>query len=362
MSVSYGGDVITFSDNSTIGSGWTGFKNRIINGDMRIDQRAAGANVLSTGVSHISCDRWRSVTRPSGGGTVYYQGQLSGERPVGFGNSMRLTVGTPDTSLGTSDYYWVDQTIEGYNIDDLEWGTSNAKTVTVSFWVKSNLVGQYSVGLENADGNMNIAKAYTINQANTWEFKTLTFSGPTSGTFSRINLVGVRVMFGLAYGSDYLTSDGVWTSSNIKGVTGQVNWMATAGNTFYITGVQFEKGSQATSYEHRPYGLELSLCLRYYQDFRNTSSQFGGILANPLTNSSDRAAIQPGIVPMRTTPTIVAYSTGGTSGLLTEFSSGTQKTVSSVNQNGLLMGSGYYQFSSSASNPVYTCATYSAEF
>jgi hypothetical protein len=339
-----------------------GMRNRIINGDMVIDQRnnggLANTNLSLTNQANYSVDRF-SEWHSGGGNTSFQQ---SSTAPTGFNKSVVLTVVNTDTPTST-DYYLMYHTIEGYNIADLMWGTAQALPVTVSFWVRSSVAGTYSICLRNSDANMCYPITYTINQANTWEKETITIPGPTSGTWNITNGTGIALWFCHGIGSTYADTSGAWTTkAYVVGATGtNTTFMSTAGATIYYTGVQLEKGSAATAFEYRQYGQELLLCLRYYQDFRNSTTQFGATLSNPLLSNTDRIAIHPGVIPMRTTPTVVAYSTAGTSGFLTEFSSGTNRTVSGVNQNGPLMGSGYYQLSASATNAVYTCATYSAE-
>jgi hypothetical protein len=240
------------------------FRNRIINGDMRIDQRNAGASVSLTGVTGFVVDRWNTVVRPTGGGTI--TGQQISDAPAGFSNSTRLTVNTADSSLAALDYYFHWQKIEGFNTYDLAFGTASAKTVTLSFWVKSNITGQFSAFLTNSSEVYSQPSAYTVNAVNTWEFKTLTFTGATAGTWiGATNGTGLIVGFGLANGTSLQGTSGVWTANSVYGSTGDVNWMATSGNTWQVTGVQLEVGTAATAFERRPYGTELQLCQRYYE-------------------------------------------------------------------------------------------------
>jgi hypothetical protein len=244
-------------------AGVTGFKNRLINGAMTIDQRNAGASVTVNTVGVYAVDRWACVARPSGGGV--YSAQQVSDAPTGFSNSLKFTVTTVDTSLGTSDYYFAWQKIEGFNTADLSFGTASAKTVTLSFWVKSSITGQFSAFLTNSSEVYSQPSAYTVNAANTWEFKTLTFTGPTAGTWiGATNGVGLIAGFGLANGTSLQGTSGVWTASSVYGSTGDVNWMATNGNTWQVTGVQLEVGTAATNFDVRSYGTELALCQRYF--------------------------------------------------------------------------------------------------
>jgi hypothetical protein len=291
-----------------------GMKNRIINGAMVIDQRNAGASLSLTGVSGFPVDRWNPVIRPTGGGTA--TGQQVSDAPTGFSNSLKLTVATADTSLAAQDYYFLWQKIEGFNSYDFLFGTANASSVTLSFWVKSSVTGQMSAFLQNSAESYTCPIAYTINAANTWEKKTITFSGATAGTWvGATNGAGLHVGFSLANGTGVQSTSGVWTASSVYGSTGDINWMATSGNTWQITGVQLEKGSTATSFDYRPYGTELALCQRY---FWNAGLDAGNIYwwAHPIegTTTYRRLAVRfP--VNMRTAPTFtVAASTNGSFG------------------------------------------------
>ena len=299
------------------------FRNRIINGDMRIDQRNSGNSVSLTGVTGFVVDRWNTVVRTIGGGTI--TGQQISDAPAGFSNSTRLTVNTADSSLAALDYYFHWQKIEGFNTYDLAFGTSNASPVTVSFWVKSNLVGQFSTFLTNAAENYSCAIPYTINTANTWERKVVTFAGPTSGTWvGATNAVGLMLGFGLTSGTGLLGTPGVWGVGAYYGSVGDTNWMATSGNTWQITGVQLERGTVATPFEYRPYGTELALCQRYFQIasiYAEYASGTSGTLGTPITTFP---------VPMRVSPTITNISTAG--------SGNTVATYSVFNRNGLFYG------------------------
>ena len=274
-----------------------GFKNRLINGAMMVDQRNAGSAVTVNNVGIFSADRWANVARATGGGV--YSAQQVSDAPTGFSNSLKFTVTTVDTSLGTTDYYFSWQKIEGFNTADLIFGTANAKAVTLSFWVKSNITGQFSAFLANATEVYNQPFAYTVNAANTWEFKTITFTGATAGTWvGATNGVGLIVGFALANGTSLQGTSGVWTTSSVYGATGDVNWMATLSNTFQVTGVQLEKGSTATSFDYRPYGTELALCQRYY---------WKGILPIMRNWTGSTIAVSSSIgfpVTMRATPSI----------------------------------------------------------
>jgi hypothetical protein len=243
---------------------YTGFKNRIINGSMVIDQRNAGASVtIPTGTSTYALDRWQ-VNKDTAG-VVLTVGQGSGSNPAQFPNAQVFTAST-GASVGAADYLLFMQKVEGFNTVDLAFGTASAATVTLSFWVRSSITGTYSAYLQNSAGSRAYVATYTVSSANTWEQKSITIAGDTTGTWiGSTNGIGLRVGFDLGSGSNYSTTAGAWTAGNYTRTSGTVNWGATTGATFYITGVQLEKGSTATSFDYRPYGTELMLCQRYYE-------------------------------------------------------------------------------------------------
>jgi hypothetical protein len=266
-------------------------KNRIINGDMRIDQRNAGSAVTADGAFPL--DRWKIIL--DGGGAL--SAQRSTTAPAGYTNSLYITATTADTSLGTSDEYSFRHAIEGFNVADLGWGTASAQTVTLSFKVRSSVTGTYGGVLRNSAADRIYVFSYTINSANTWEDKSVTIIGDTSGTWLTDNGIGIQLIFSLGAGSSRLASAGSWgTTGSIQGVTGQTQWISTLNATFYITGVQLEQNTSATPFERRLYGQELINCQRYYQ---LVSALFGG------ANSSTTAVIQvPFQVQMRAGPTL----------------------------------------------------------
>jgi hypothetical protein len=256
---------ITFNDNSVQDTAATGFgfKNRIINGAMVIDQRNAGASVTISANAYV-LDRWRAIQSQS---SKYSVQQNAGAvtPPTGFSNYLGVT-SLSAYSVSATDNFNIIQRIEGFNTADLAWGTANAVTVTLSFWVRSSLTGTFGGALANSAQNRSYPFSYAISSANTWEQKTVTIAGDTTGTWiGATNGIGIQVIFGLGVGSTYSGTAGAWAGTEYDSATGAVSVVGTNGATFYITGVQLEKGSTATSFDYRPYGTELQLCLRYAQ-------------------------------------------------------------------------------------------------
>jgi hypothetical protein len=239
-----------------------GFKNRIINGAMVIDQRNAGASVTPTN-GQYSLDRWASELTQASKFTVQ-QNAGAVTPPAGFKNYIGATSSSSYTVLA-GDVFTVQQVIEGYNIADLDWGTANAKTITLSFWVRSSLTGTFGGALVNSGGSRTYPFSYTISAANTWTQISVTIAGDTTGTWLATNGVGVYVKFSLGAGSTYSGTAGSWSGTNYYSATGATSVVGTNGATFYITGVQLEVGVTATSFDYRPYGQELALCQRYFE-------------------------------------------------------------------------------------------------
>lgn len=254
-----------------------GFKNRIINGGIMIDQRgSAGTPVsVSTTTFTYAADRFTGTAVASAG--VFTLSQVT-TAPSNFINSLKATVTTADASLAATDLYRVGQWVEGLNIADLGWGTAAAQSVTLSFWVYSNLTGTFGGSLINSAANYSYPFSYTISAANTWEQKSITIAGPTSGTWLTTNGRGVLVGWGLGVGSTYSGTAGSWSANEYYSATGATNVMGTLSNTFHVTGVQLEKGTVASSFDWRPYGTELRLCQRYYQYWGGETAYgyFGG--------------------------------------------------------------------------------------
>ena len=236
-----------------------GFKNRIINGGMVIDQRNAGASTTPANDAYMT-DRFKY----GGSQASKFTAQQVSTAPSGFINSLKMTVASAVT-IGAGDFFTVYQPIEGLNVADLAWGTASAATVTLSFWVNSSLTGTFGGSLRNSSGARSYPFTYAISSANTWEQKSVTIAGDTTGTWLTTNGIGIYAGFGLGIGSTYSGTAGAWAAANYLSVTGATSVVGTNGATFYITGVQLEKGSTATSFDYRPYGTEEQLCQRYYR-------------------------------------------------------------------------------------------------
>jgi len=293
-------------------TGYYGFKNRIINGGMTIDQRNAGALVSGALAGSYVLDRWKFWVN-GGGGSAAYTVQQSTISPAGFTNSIAITQ-TASHSPITTQYNAIAQYIEGYNVADFGWGEAGATAVTLSFWVRSSLTGTFGGAVSNSSQARSYPFTYTISSANTWEYKTITIPGDTTGTWIKNNGAGILLFWQLGVGSTYLgTATGAWQAATYLGATGATQITATNGATFYITGVQLEKGATATSFDYRPYGTELQLCQRYFQSFSYTG---GTMIATGSTFGTSTGAIPFSFYfPMRTTPsTITLPAVGNTSG------------------------------------------------
>jgi hypothetical protein len=281
-----------------------GFRNRILNGDCRIDQRNAGASVTLGASLAYTLDRWAGAEDTDGAATVI-QDTVA---PTGFTNSLKFTTTTADASLGATQFAYVAQAIEGLNVADLAWGTASAQTVTLSFQVRSSLTGTFGGAITNSAFNRSYPFTYTISAANTWETKTVTIAGDTTGTWLTTNGVGMRVQFGLGVGSTYSGTAGAWAGSQFISATGATSVIGTLSATWQITGVQLEAGTNASAFERRDYGRELAMCQRYY--YRQTSQVAGDyFVPNAYAISTTQAfGYNTFPVPMRTRPTALEQS------------------------------------------------------
>jgi len=261
-------DLMTTSDGVS-SAGLYGFKNRIINGAMMIDQRNAGASVtVSDSTKQYTVDRWSAFETTDGVVTA----QQVSDAPTGFINSLKITTTTADSSLSANQRLQFSQDIEGLNVSDLGWGTANAKTITLSFWVKSSLTGTFGGSLANSAADRSYVFTYSIPTASTWTQISVTIAGDTSGTWLTTNGIGIRVYFALGVGTDFQGSAGSWAGALYLAPSGAVSVIGTLNATWQLSGVQLEKGSTATSFDYRPYGTELQLCQRYYWQMNGSSN------------------------------------------------------------------------------------------
>jgi hypothetical protein len=278
----------------------TVFKNRLINGDMRIDQRNAGASVTPT-VSSYTLDRWGvAVTAASKFSVQQNAGAVT--PPAGYINYLGVT-SLSAYSIAAGDIFAVYQAIEGLNVADLTWGTANAKTVTLSFQVYSSLTGTFGGSLRNSATNRSYPFTYTVSTANTWTSISITVAGDTSGTWLTTNGVGIYVTLSLGSGATFSGTAGAWAAGNYTSATGATSVVGTSGATFYVTGVQLEVGSSATGFEYVDYGRELQMCQRYYVKWAFPTNTGGGAGMGTAVSSTlaDIQLIMP--VALRTSAT-----------------------------------------------------------
>jgi hypothetical protein len=327
--------------NAVTGTGGiTGFKNRIINGAMVIDQRNAGAEVNPAVANTYHLDRWLV------GSTVaskFKIGQNAGAvtPPTGYKNYLGCT-SLSAYAAGASESFNIQQRIEGFNIADLAWGTASAATVTLSFQVYSSLTGTFGGSLRNSGTSRSYPFSYSISVANTWTQISITIAGDTSGTWLTTSGIGIYVTFSIGTGATLSGTAGSWAAANYVSATGATSVVGASGATFYITGVQLEKGSTATSFDYRPYGTELALCQRYFERSYNIGVTTGTALAagifgfnTPLATASDIPAKIVFKVTKRNNPTMSVYNAvSGASGTAYRTSDANAITVNSLNYIG----------------------------
>lgn len=358
---------LTFPDSSQQYNSYYGFKNRIINGAMVIDQRNAGASVTITNTAAATyvVDRW------AGYGSVASKFSLqqnagSVTPPAGYTNYLGAT-SLSAYSVAAGEIFVLLQNIEGFNAADLAWGTANAATVTLSFWVRSSLTGTFGGALRNSADTRSYPFTYTISSANTWEQKTITVPGDTTGTWLTNNGVGISVSWGLGVGSTFSGTAGAWAGANYQSATGAVSVVGTNGATFYITGVQLEKGSTATSFDYRPYGTELALCQRYFISYGGDQS-YERFAVGQCTSTTAGNVMTFMPVQMRASPTITtsgsfavltaAAAVTGTSAPTLDQASTKTVTLSFSGSSGLTAGNATTMF---ANNSTATRLQFSSE-
>ena len=264
MTTAYSGDGITFPDSTVQATApRVGMVNRLINSDMRISQRNGGASVTPTN-GQYTLDRWKYYSSQTSKVSIQ-QNASSVTPPAGFKNYLGVT-SLSAYSVTASDYFTITQLVEGFNMADFGYGAAGASTVTLSFWVRSSLTGTFGGSLTNDAANYAYPFTYSISVANTWEQKSITITGATAGTWQSTNAAGIQVLFALGAGSTYSGTAGAWVAAGfLPSATGATSVVGTSGATFYLTGVQLEKGSTATDFEYVDYGRQLQMCQRYYQ-------------------------------------------------------------------------------------------------
>jgi hypothetical protein len=321
-----GSNGVTFNDASLQGAAASPFvlKNRIINGAMTFDQRNAGASVTPT-TAQFTLDRWQFfVSQTSKLTTQQNQGSVT--PPVGFTNYLGATSSSAYSVIST-DLFIVTQPIEGFNLADLSYGTASAKTITLSFWVRSSLTGTFGGSLYNPNAIKSYTYSYTISSANTWEQKSITIPGDTASVIATNNAAGLATYFNLGAGSNFQTAAGSWTLGNYSTPPGTVNVVGTNGATFYITGVQLEIGTSATPFERRLYGQELINCQRYYTKYNSgRTSGAAGILAAGAQTSTTNAWF-----PLVFRQAMRASPSGSFSSLIVSDSMAFDSAVSNIN-------------------------------
>ena len=326
------------------------FRNIIINGDMSIAQRATSVTGNTAG-GYTTVDRWNTILTTAGTYTISQSTDVpSGS---GFANSMKFDCTTADASLAAGDNMRLQSKFEGQNLQYLKKGTSNAESLTASFWVKSVKTGTYILELEDKDNSRTISKSYTISSANTWEKKTVTFPGDTTGAFGNDNARSLDVMFWLAAGSTFTsgTLSTTWTSTtSANRAVGQVNLSDSTSNDWYVTGIQLEAGTTASEFEFLPVDVNLQRCFRYYQKsydygtapgtnttlgIKTSGGSAGGMTTGYIYDSVEL------MVQMRTTPTLTFYDKAGNSGVCARLNGGVARTD---NQNCTAEGIGDKMF------------------
>jgi len=283
---------------SVNGGPLAGARNRIINGDMRIDQRGGTITSPSGSVAY-GIDRWRIVRFNDTTGTFTLQ--QSATAPAGHTKSGLITITVAQTSVPSTGLYRFDHSVEGLNTADLGWGAAGAQSITIGFWVRSSVTGTYGARVCNSAETRSYVFQYTINTANTFEYKSITIPGDTTGTWLTDTGIGIGLNFDLGSGSSFEGTANAWNASNVCRASSNVRLISTSGATFYITGVQLEPGTVATPFERRSYGQEVQLCQRYFQQLG------GGMVGFEEGNTTHSYGVRFN-QPMRAAPTFALIS------------------------------------------------------
>ena len=341
-------------------------RNKIANGAMIIDQRNAGSSVtVNDSNNYFAADRFKFgiSSSPTGAGTL----QQVSDGPDGFEKSNKFTVTTADSSIPATQSYNLLQEIEGQDVSDLAWGSSAAKTVTFSFYVKTSLNGTFGGSIQNSSRDRSYPFTYAISssEANTWVRREITIAGDTSGTWLTTNGVGLRVLWGIGNGASRTASAGAWAASDARGATGQVQIIGTNSSTFQVTGVQLEVGDKATPFEHRSYGDELAKCQRYFETSYPPGTSVGSASATAPTSYNTVTGFfrdwQDFKVTKRATPTVKFYSSdNGTVDKL--YNAHTTSDISIVADNHSVNGARVSANASSSGNLIRWNYTADSEF
>ena len=290
----------------------TGRRNLVINGDMKVAQRGTGPTQV-TNSAYFGPDRYRFFVN---GGGAYTVTQDSGHQAdTGHDKALKIAVTTADTSIASGDYYTFLQRIESSSLQHLRYGTSSAKSLTFSFWVRATKTGTQAVffSKQGTGTDYNHIKEYTINASNTWEYKTITIPGLTASTMANDSSTYLQFGFMLKYGSSFQGTKDTWTTNGHFTTANAVNNMDSTSNTFYVTGVQLEVGDTATEFEYRSYAEELSLCQRYFEAIQVTGYFCTG---NSYSTAQFNAAPMFFKTKKRSTPNITFPTIGTTSGTI----------------------------------------------
>ena len=344
--VSASSDAITVSNDGSCTANITNNlsnRNLVINGAMEVAQR--GTSFTNVGAQEYTLDRF--VTLHSYGGTQMGVSQSS-TSPDGFSNSYKLDVNTADTSIGAAEFVFIRHKLEAQNLQQLAYGTSGAKSITLSFYVRSNVTGTYAICLQQKDNSSKqVNGSYTINSADTWERKTFTYAGDTSGVINNDSGHGLDILWTLAAGSDRTSGSvrSTWTAhANADESVGQTaNILHSTSNNFHLTGVQLEVGSVATDFEHRSFGDELLKCQRYFYKTYDYDTAIGtattvGAFVRSISTQQTYAAMSSVRYPvsMRDNPTVTAYSTqnANTTGVMSADASDKTIAIHYIGHNG----------------------------
>lgn len=328
-------------------SGSLGLRNRIVNGDMRIDQENAGAAVsVNAAAIFNSVDKWRAFGTNAAG--VFSIQQQTATPPNGFSHYLRATVTTADAAPAAASIYRINQNIEGNYMADLQFGiAANGKSVSIGFWVRSSLSGVFSGSLVNSAGNRSYPFVFTVNNANTWEYKNIAVPADQAGVWLGGSSLGCYFIIDLGNGANWRGASGAWAAANLNGATGATRLISTLGATFDLTGVQLEPGPAATEFEQRPFGDMLRLCQREFcKSFNHGTAPAQAVGVNTgehliisqwagaLGSWSSRV---PFPVSMRAAPVITFYNPVAANAFARDESAGancTATTASNISENG----------------------------